>query len=243
LIPQPWRIATEAFSGGIAMHIGLIGGIGPAATDYYYRGLIERHSGSGVPLELTIAHADARELTQNLANRDARRQADIFAPLLRRLAAAGARAAAVTSMAGHFCIGELEAMSPLPLVKAIPAVDASIGRRNLKTIGILGTRTVMESRLYGGISSAKIVLPEGEALDQVHKSYVEMAIAGRVTDAQRHVFFSAGHQLCRAQGAEAVMLGGTDLFLAFAGQDCGFPVIDCAAIHVDAIYQQSADRA
>ena len=32
------------------------------------------------------------------------------------------------------------------------------------------------------------------------------------------------------------MLGGTDLFLAFAGHDPGFPVIDCADIHVDAIY-------
>jgi aspartate racemase len=226
------------------MHIGLIGGIGPAATDFYYRGLIERHAGAGVPLELTIAHADARELTHNLANRNARRQADIFAPLIRRLAAAGARAAAVTSMAGHFCIGELEAMSPpLPIINALPAVDAAIGRRNVKTVGILGTRTVMESRLYGGIRSAKIVLPEGEALEQVHKSYVEMAIAGRVTDAQRQVFFSAGQQLCRTRGAEAILLGGTDLFLAFAGQDCGFPVIDCADAHVDAIYQRSADRA
>ena len=45
--------------------------------------------------------------------------------------------------------------------------------------------------------------------------------------------------MCREQGAEAVMLGGTDLFLAFQGQDCGFPVIDCAGIHIDAIYQWS----
>jgi hypothetical protein len=41
------------------------------------------------------------------------------------------------------------------------------------------------------------------------------------------------------QGAEAVLLGGTDLFLAFAGQDCGFPVIDCAEIHVEALYRRS----
>ena len=54
------------------MHIGLIGGIGPAATEYYYRGLIARHTRSGTPLELTIAHADVRELAQNLANNDAR---------------------------------------------------------------------------------------------------------------------------------------------------------------------------
>ena len=39
------------------MHIGLIGGIGPAATEYYYRGLIERHTRANTPLELTIVHA------------------------------------------------------------------------------------------------------------------------------------------------------------------------------------------
>ena len=44
------------------MHIGLIGGIGPAATEYYYRGLIARHTRSGTALDLTIAHADVREL-------------------------------------------------------------------------------------------------------------------------------------------------------------------------------------
>jgi aspartate racemase len=224
------------------MHIGLIGGIGPAATEFYYRGLVERHAASGMPLELTIAHADVRELSRNFANRDAGKQADIFVRLVRRLEAAGARAVAVTSMGGHFCIAELEAVSPLPILNAIPEVDAAIRQRNLKTIGILGTRTVMESGLYGGISAAQIVPPRGEALEQVHNNYVEMAIAGRVTDAQRRVFFSVGQQLCRLQGAEAVMLGGTDLFLAFAGQDCGFPVIDCAEVHVEAIYRMSSAK-
>jgi aspartate racemase len=224
------------------MHIGLIGGIGPAATEHYYRGLVERHAASGIPLELTIAHADVRELSRNLANHDARKQADVFLRLVRRLEAAGAGAVAVTSMGGHFCIAELEAVSPLPILNAIPEVDAAIARRNLKTIGILGTRLVMESGLYGGITSAKIVLPPGDALDEVHDNYVEMAIAGRVTDAQRRVFFANGRQLCREQGAEAVMLGGTDLFLAFAGQDCGFPVIDCADVHAEAIYRRSADE-
>ena len=221
------------------MHIGLIGGIGPAATEYYYRGLIERHAGSGTQLELTIAHADVHELARNLTLNDARRQAETFVVLVRRLAAAGASFAAVTSMGGHFCIRELEAISPLPILNAIPAVDAAIRQRNLRTIGVLGTRTVMETGLYAGISSAGIVRPEGDALDLVHKAYIEMAIVGRVTDAQRRVFFSIGQHLCRAQGAEAVMLGGTDLFLAFQGQDCGFPVLDCAEIHVETIYQRS----
>ena len=103
------------------MHIGLIGGIGPAATDFYYRGLIDRHTRAGTTLDLTIAHADAREMTGNLAIKDTKAQADIFARLVRRMAAAGAEAAAVTSMGGHFCARDLEAISPLPLA-ASPAL-------------------------------------------------------------------------------------------------------------------------
>ena len=228
------------------MHIGLIGGIGPAATEFYYRGLIARHAKSGAKsgtaLDLTIVHADVGELARNLAKGDARKQADAFLHLVNRLAAAGADAAAVSSMGGHFCARELEAISPLPIVNAIPEVDAAIGRRQLKTIGIIGTRTVMETRLYGGISSASVVLPRGEALDRVHTSYIELAVAGRATDAQREVFFSAGRELCRDQGADAVLLGGTDLFLAFDGRDCGFPVVDCAEIHVEMLYRLSLSQ-
>jgi aspartate racemase len=225
------------------MHIGLIGGIGPAATEFYYRGLIDRHTSSNTTLDLTIVHADVREMSRNLAKRDARKQAEIFAALVGRLSAAGAGIAAVTSMGGHFCIRELEAMSPLPLLNAIPEVAAEIKRRKLKTVGMLGTRMVMETRLYGAISSAAVVVPEGDALDEVHKNYAEMATAGRVTDAQRRVFFAAGEKLCREQGAEVVLLGGTDLFLAFQGHDCGFPVLDCADVHVEAIYKKSIGSA
>ena len=222
------------------MHIGLIGGIGPAATEFYYRGLIERHAKAGTAPDLTIVHANVRVMAGNLANHAALEQAEIFARLIQRLAAAGAELAAVTSMGGHFCIRELAAISPLPLLNAIPEVDAAIRARSLRTIGIIGTRNVMESGLYGGITAARVVRPEGEALDEVHSAYITMAGEGRVTEAQRRVFFSAGRRLCDAQGADAVVLGGTDLFLAFVGQNCGFPVIDCADVHIDALYRRSA---
>ncbi|MBV9238333.1 MAG: aspartate/glutamate racemase family protein [Xanthobacteraceae bacterium] len=221
------------------MHIGLIGGIGVAATEFYYRGLVARHDRSGTALDLTIVHANVHELTRNAADGKAREQAESFARLIARLAAAGAQAVAVTSMTGHFCIRELEALAPLRLINAIPEIDATIKRQNLKTVGILGTRTVMGTKLYGGISAAAVVLPQGDAFDQVHTSYVEMALAGRVTPTQREVFFSIGRSLCHEQGAEAVLLGGTDLCLAFADRNAGFPVIDCADVHIDAIYGRS----
>ena len=220
------------------MHIGLIGGIGPAATDFYYRGLIDRHVAAGVPLECTIAHADVRTMARNLNDKMPARQAAIFAGLIGRMKAAGAEVAAVTSMGGHFCINELLPISPLPLVHGIHAVNAAIKKSGLRKIGVLGTRTVMETKLYGGVSSAELIAPEGEMFGSVGDTYSAMATIGKVTDAQREVFFKAGHALIE-RGAEAVMLGGTDLFLAFQGHP-PFPLVDCADIHVDAIFQKSS---
>ena len=100
---------------------------------------------------------------------------------------------------------------------------------------MLGTRTVMETRLYGSVSSAELIAPEGKTFGLVGDTYSAMATIGKVTDAQRRIFLEAGQRLCRQRGAEAIMLGGTDLFLAFQGQP-PFPLVDCADIHVEAIF-------
>ena len=221
------------------MHVGLIGGIGPAATDFYYRGLVDRHAAAGIPLECTIAHADVREMSRNLQGGQAKTQAVIFAGLIRRLQAAGAQVAAVTSMGGHFCIDELLPISPLPLVHGIRAVDVAIRRSGLRKIGVLGTPLVMNSGLYGGVSTAELVAPEGEMFDRVGAAYMAMAQIGRVTDQQRDVFFRAGEALMK-RGVQAILLGGTDLFLALAGKEPPFPLVDCADIHVGAIFEKSS---
>jgi aspartate racemase len=221
------------------MHIGLIAGIGPAATDFYYRGLVDRHRVSSVPLEVTMCHADVGEMGRNLAAGQRQKQAEIFARLVERMKAAGAQAAAITSMGGHFCVRELEAISVLPILNGLPAVGAAVEAAGLKKIGVMGTRIVMDSKLYGSVPSAELIAPEGTMFDQVADNYSAMANIGRVTEAQRQVFFEAGRKLV-ARGAEAVMLGGTDLFLAFVGQEPGFALVDCADIHVDALYRKSS---
>ena len=63
------------------MHIGLIGGIGPAATDFYYRRLISTFASKKAALELTIVHADTPTLLSNLANNDAAAQVVIYTGL------------------------------------------------------------------------------------------------------------------------------------------------------------------
>lgn len=220
------------------MHIGLIGGIGPAATEFYYRGLVGAYATAGRDMDLTIVHSNARHLVANLTAARPEAQAAIFLPLVERLKAAGADAVAVTSMGGHFCIKELEALSPLPVLNAIPELDIYFAGQGVIRAGLLGTRMVMESHVYGGVPSVECIVPMGDDLARVHDDYVAMATAAKVTDAQRQTFFRAGRELCE-RGAEAVLLAGTDLFLAFDGQDCGYPVIDAANVHIGSIFRWS----
>ena len=217
------------------MHIGMIGGIGPAATDFYYRRLISTFARNKAALELTIVHADTPTLLKNLAGNDAASQVAIYMKLTNRLAAAGAECVAVTSIAGHFCIDTFKASSPLPVVDMIAEVNRALRLRALKRIGILGTRTVMETRFYGGLSTVEVVPPSGQDLQDVHEAYVAMAASGIVTGAQRAIFTTVSKKLLEESQVEAIMLGGTDLALAFNERNTEFPLVDCAGIHADAI--------
>jgi aspartate racemase len=217
------------------MQIGLIGGIGPAAQDYYTRLLIAHFAAAKAPLEMTTVHADTPTLLANLACGQRAEQAEIFGRLAGRLVVAGAAFVAVTSIAGHFCRQEFAIRSPLPVVDMLDAVATHINQLGLSRIGILGTRTVMQSQFYGGLANVAVVAPASAQLDEVHESYVAMAAAGRVTAVQRDVFTTAAEELIEHHGAQAILLGGTDLALVFDEATSPYPVIDCAAVHARTI--------
>jgi len=217
------------------MHIGLIVGIGPAATDFYYRYLIAAAARAGHDLEATMAHADTPTLLRHQAGGDSAAQVAIYRRLGERLKAAGAKTMAVTSIAGHFCIGPFKAVAPLPVLDLLEVVARDVAAQGLGRVGLIGTRVVMQSGFYGALGKVEVVAPPGPMLDAVHDSYVAMAASWRVSEAQRAVFFEAGRSLARQHGCQTVMLAGTDLGLAFDGQEPGFPVLDCARLHADAI--------
>ncbi len=224
------------------MHIGLIGGIGPAATDLCYRGLVDAMKALDADLEMTIVHADAPTLLRNFEAQQPGAQAAIYLRLTERLVAAGAEAVAITSIGGHFCIEEFRPLSPLPIIDFIAEMDCYLGRQTFRKVGLLGTDTVMETRFYGGIRSTDVLVPPTDDIATVHRAYVGMALDARVTDEQRAVMFEAGRALS-GRGAETILLGGTDLFLAFDGHDPGFAMLDCAKVHIDAIARQASGSA
>lgn len=217
------------------MHIGLIGGIGPAATAAYYLKLADRCRAAGVPLHLTIENTEISELARNAQTDRRAEQAAIYARAIDRLAAAGAEVAAITSIGGSFCEDETRAIAALPLVSAFGALDGWFVSRGIGTIGILGTETVMRSHLYGRMQRTRTVIPAGREAE-IGQAYVATAMAGHASDTHRALFFDAGRRMVEDMGAEAVLLAGTDLCLAFDGQDPGYPVVDAIDVHVEQLF-------
>ena len=215
------------------MHIGLIGGIGVAATVVYYQRLTAEMAARGARLELTIVQAQVADLVRNFGSDNRAEQAEIYAELIGRLRAAGADVAAITSLGGHFCFAETEALSPLPLVSGVTPLDDFFVEQGIGAVGLLGTRVVMESGLYGQLARTRHIIPK-DALDSLGQAYQDMAIAGTCGDATRAQFFEAGARLM-AQGAEAIVLAGTDLNLAFDGRPVDYPVIDALDVHVQVL--------
>ncbi|MHB8959880.1 MAG: aspartate/glutamate racemase family protein [Candidatus Limnocylindrales bacterium] len=213
------------------MHIGLIGGIGPAATIAYYDRLTRRVRESGHRLDLTIVEADVQELIDNIVAVRREAQAMVYATLIERLAAAGADCAAITSLGGHFCFEETRSISRLPLVSAVAPLDAHFVSVGLRRVGLLGTGMVMRTRLYGQLVDTEAVAPADD-LEAVGQVYQDVATNLACTDEQRATLFEAGRKMVEEQGAQAVILAGTDLGPAFYGHQPGYPVIDALDVHV-----------
>lgn len=219
------------------MHIGLIIGIGPAATDFYYRYLISAMAKVGHDLQLTMAHADTSMLLRHQADNNQAAQVNIYVSLADRLKRCGVEAIAVTSIAGHFCIEEFKKVSTIPVIDLLETVKAEVNHRGLKRVGLLGTRVVMESQFYGVLNGVQVVPPASDLLD-VHNAYVSMASSGVASAMHREVFLRAANTLIREQNCESILLAGTDLALVFnKGFDPGFSILDCAEVHAAAIAQ------
>ena len=223
------------------MHIGLIGGIGPAATLVYYQRLCARMRQLGEPLELTIVQADVNTLIANNLADKRDEQAAVYAILIDRLKAAGAQCVGITSLGGHFCFDETARVSSLPLVSAVTPLDDYFASEGIARVGLLGTRVVMRTRLYGQLKRTSAVACDDD-IERIGQSYQDMAVAGVCTDEQRALFIEAGRRMVDEQGAEAIVLAGTDLGLAFDGHDTGYRVIDALDVHVSLLADLAAGR-
>jgi len=223
------------------MHIGLIGGIGPAATVFYYERLVAEFSERDKPLLLTIGHSSAAQLSRNVTAGNTQLQAEEFNRISHQLAAAGADTVVISSMGGHFCAAEFAALSPLPMIHGPDSVAHYLKEQGIRRIGILGTRIVMKTSLYGVLKDLDPVSPSGDDLEQVNDDYIALAVRGSATKVEAERMLSMADKLLRTEKVEAILLGGTDLNLIFDGSQPNLPVIDSAEVHVNAIVKAALE--
>ena len=213
--------------------LGLVGGLGPGATVYYYRGVLAAHEAVGRTARLLIAHADVNQVRAFVENGDRDGLARYLASFISSLAAGGAEMTAIVAVTPHICANELTAISPLPLIDMVSETAAEIRARGLKRIALLGTRFTVESRMFDRLG-VDVVMPKPEEIEQIHNTYMDV-LFDRSSRAQIDGLRQLARTLVARDGAEVVLLAGTDFSMVLNEHDAGFPTIDCAAVHIRAI--------
>jgi aspartate racemase len=227
-------------AGKEARCLGLVGGLGPGATVLYYRELIAAIEKQGRVPRLLIAHADFNKVYAAVTAKDYNALARYLADLIANMAAGGAELTAIVAATPHICVPQLVALSPLPLINMLSEVGAAVRARGLKRVALLGTRFTVESRLFGSLGDIEVVMPQPDEIDQIHRIYMDI-VAGRSTEAQNDELRDLAHRFMARDGAQAVLLAGTDLSIALDEKNTGFPAIDCARVHIDAIAKRLVD--
>ena len=155
-----------------------------------------------------------------------------------RMQAAGAELAVIPAVTPHYAIEELVATSPLPIVSIFDPLQGELVRRRTRRVAIFGTRFVIESDFFGALTGVEMVRPHPEEIDLIHKTYVELAAAGKGSAEKRDSLTAVANTLIQREGVEGIFLAGTDLTLVFDETTAEFPCVDCAAAHIQEILRR-----
>jgi aspartate racemase len=107
-------------------------------------------------------------------------------------------------------------------------------------VGLLGTRFTIENRMFGCLEGIETVMPDGARIERIHELYKEF-VDGRGSDAKADELRKIAREFVSRDGAQSVLIAGTDLSNVFTDGNAGFPMIDCARVHIDAIVRRLLD--
>ena len=220
--------------------LGLIGGLGPPATVYYYRGILAGLEARGRAARMLIAHADLNRVRTAVETKDYDGLAHYLADLIDSTKAGGAELAAIVAITPHICAPQLVPISPLPLIDIVTTVANEVRAQRRKRIALLGTRFTIETRMFGRLEGIEVVMPRPAEIEQIHNAYMNI-VNGRNPAGQVATLRDLAHIFIKRDGAEVVLLAGTDLSTEFNKDNTDFPAIDCARLHVETIVQQLTD--
>lgn len=222
--------------------IGLVGGIGPASAVDYYLGLIERcraEFGENVYPEIVIDSVSLTTTTDFLAQNDFDGNARLMLKSLAGLKAAGAEIAAITANTEHIVWDRISDKFQLPVVSIVEATAAEILRKGYRKVLILGTIFTMKSGLYEkplaerGITP---ILPTDEDKEKIANLFFPNLENGIVVPEDKAKMLEIVGRYVREKGADAVLLGCTELPLMIKDGDLDVPLLNTTQIHINAIF-------
>lgn len=220
--------------------IGLIGGMSWESTIPYYRQINEtiRHELGGLhSAKVVLFSVDFHEIEQLQRAGDWERAAGILAEAAQALERAGAGFLVVCTNTMHKVAAQIQAAVTIPLLHIADATGQEIEHAGIKTVGLLGTRFTMEQDFYRGRLSAgfglRVLVPEAGDRAIVHRVIYEELCLGAVRQESQAEYRRIIQSLVAA-GAEAVILGCTEISLLVNHADAAVPLYDTTAIHARA---------
>jgi aspartate racemase len=223
--------------GAFVKTIGLIGGMSWESTIPYYRIInetIKERLGGLHSARIVLYSVDFQEIErlQQAGNWEA--AGTILADAARSLEAAGAAFLVLCTNTMHKVASSIEAAVTIPLFHIADPTATAIKRAGHSSVGLLGTRFTMEQAFYRDRLSERhglrVIVPGAEDRAVVHRIIYEELCLGIVRPESRSAYREIIERLA-SQGAQAIILGCTEISLLVDQQDSRVPLFDTAAIH------------
>ncbi|WP_186152378.1 aspartate/glutamate racemase family protein [Burkholderia gladioli] len=220
--------------------IGLIGGMSWESSAEYYR-MINRaskarhgghHNAKSVMVTVDFAEIEALQRAQDWDALGAR-----MADAARQLQAAGADVVVLTTNTMHRVADAIERALTLPFLHIADPTGAALRAAGVERVALLGTRYTMELPFYAARLAERFgieaLTPDAEDRDTVHRVIYEELCHGLIEPASRAAYAAIIGRLA-ARGAQAVILGCTEITLLIGERDSPLPVFDTTALHAQA---------
>lgn len=217
--------------------IGLIGGMSWESTVPYYRVInetVKEKLGGLHSARLVLYSVDFHEIERMQQSGDWAAAGALLADAARALQAAGAECIVVCTNTMHKVAELIVAAVNIPLLHiADPTADA-IKRAGHTTVGLIGTRFTMEQDFYRDRLSTQhgltVLTPPEPDRNIVHRIIYEELCLGKVFTESRDEYRRIMADLV-TQGAQAIILGCTEISLLVDQRDSSVPLFDTTYLH------------
>lgn len=216
--------------------IGLIGGMSWESTQTYYQlinQLVRERLGGLHSAKLVLYSVDFAEIEALQHQGDWDATARILERAARSLEAAGADFLVLCTNTMHKVAKSIESAVSVPLLHIADATAQVLLRNGVTRVGLLGTRFTMEQAFYRERleqQGLEVLIPDEAQREAVHSIIYQELCQGIIKADSRATYLDVVSSLS-ARGAQAVILGCTEIGLLIGAQDTSVKLYDTTEIH------------